>query len=77
MSNGMRYEYGRQAVKAGTPDYVSNNLTGDEITNVIDALTNIMHYCDIEHLDFLDACDAAEAHFRAEINEEYYDEKGE
>jgi hypothetical protein len=60
-NNERRAECGGNAVQAGTPDFEYN----DPQTNLVDALTNIMHHAAAE-CDFDQALRSARMHFEAE-----------
>jgi hypothetical protein len=64
LTNTGRANYGKLAVKAGNPDHEGRPV------EVIDTLTNIMHYCDRESIDFANVLQAAEMHFEAEKENE-------
>jgi hypothetical protein len=58
-----RQHNGGAAVRAGTPDYGSN----DPQTDLMDALANVMHYASAAGLDFDGAVDRAREHFEHEV----------
>lgn len=61
MDNEDREAYGHDAIHAGC-----DIDEADEQANLVDALTNIMHYAAAEKLDFYAALQTAQMHFNAE-----------
>ncbi|MEW6775055.1 MAG: hypothetical protein AB1405_02060 [Bdellovibrionota bacterium] len=59
MDNQKRAEWGERAVTNGTPDTPHN----DALTNLTDALANMMHFAHAQELDFGKALEAARVHF--------------
>lgn len=67
MDNARRAQYGLLAIVVGTPDSQTNS---EQETNLVDTLTNIMHWCEMHDVDFDETAFSARGHFLAEMFED-------
>jgi hypothetical protein len=66
-SNLDRANSAMSALEANSPDYERGELTDTEAID--DLLSNVMHYCKANQIDFADRLRIAEIHFIAETHE--------